>query len=62
MAPGKTTNEYCRYLFEPWDCLCTRIARHGQIRLQDMYATGPTLLYQIIDEYWPGFQAGLKYG
>jgi len=37
----KTTNEYCPYLFEPWDCARTRIARHGQMQLQYMYATGP---------------------
>ncbi len=37
----KTTNEYCPYLFEPWDCARTRIARHGQMQLQYMCATGP---------------------
>ncbi len=39
MVPGKTINEYFRYLSASWDCICTRIARHGQMQLQP--TTGP---------------------
>ncbi len=41
----KTTNEYCLYLFAPWDCPRTKISRHGQIQLLSTYATGPRRPY-----------------
>jgi len=45
------TNEYFQYLFGSWDCYCTKFARNGRPET--------TLLYQIVQEYWPEFQAEL---
>jgi len=40
---GKTTNEYCPYLFAPWDCPRTKIVKHG--KLPSTCATGPRRPY-----------------
>jgi len=42
---GKTTNEYCSYLFAPWHCSSTKIVKYPQTQLQSTYATGPRRLY-----------------
>jgi len=62
IALCKATDEYFQYLFGSWDCTHTRFASTGQIRLQHMSATGPKRhysIYQIVQEYWPEFQAEL---
>ena len=78
IMPGKTTLEYCPYLFVPWHCSRTQVSRHGHwtgrpgaVKHRDVrerpnstavharHRPETTLLYQIVHEYWSGFQAGL---
>jgi hypothetical protein len=42
---GKTTNEYCPYLFAPWDYSHRNTKKYGQTQLPSTYATGPRRLY-----------------
>jgi hypothetical protein len=50
IAPCKVKNEYFQYLFEPWDCSRTKLAKHHQTPLRYMYVTGQRrpYSYQIV--------------
>lgn len=61
IVPCKTTNEYFLYLFEPWDCLHTIVylTKQNSAGVYIRHRPEATLLYQIVQEYWPEFQAEL---
>ena len=58
---GKTTNEYCPYLFAPCDCSHRNPQKYGQTQPPSTYATGPRRPYSIRSSVSTGPSSSLSW-